>query len=107
MNYGIKEEYWSRLESVFRNHKNIEKVILYGSRVKGTNRKYSDVDIVLVGDNIENREFCNLLNEIDDLLLPFLFDVNVYHTLSNVNLIESIKKTGVVVYENGSLCFNK
>lgn len=107
MNYGIKEEYWSRLETVFRNHKSIEKVILYGSRAKGTNKKYSDVDVVLVGESIENREFCNILDEIDDLLLPFIFDVSTYHTLSNVKLIESIKKTGVVIYENGSLCFPK
>lgn len=107
MNYGIKEEYWNKLESVFRNHKNIEKVILYGSRAKETNRPYSDVDIILVGENIENREFCNILNEIDDLLLPFIFDISVNYTISNVNLIDSINKTGVIVYEDGSLCFNK
>lgn len=107
MTYGIKEEYWNKLESVFRNHKNIEKVILYGSRAKETNRPYSDVDIILVGENIENREFCNILNEIDDLLLPFIFDISVNYTISNVNLIDSINKTGVIVYEDGSLCFNK
>ena len=107
MTYGIKEEYWNKLESVFRNHKNIEKVILYGSRAKEINRPYSDVDIILVGENIENREFCNILNEIDDLLLPFIFDISVNYTISNVNLIDSINKTGVIVYEDGSLCFNK
>jgi len=107
MNYGIKDDYWKRLETVFVSHKNIEKVILYGSRAKGTNRPYSDVDIVLVGENIENREFCNILDEIDDLLLPFIFDVSVNYTISNVNLIDSINKTGVIVYEDGSLCFNK
>ncbi len=107
MNYGIKEEYWNKLESVFRNHKNIEKVILYGSRAKETNRPYSDVDIILVGENIENREFCNILNEIDDLLLPFIFDISVNYTISNVNLIESINRTGVIIYENNSLVFLK
>jgi predicted nucleotidyltransferase len=107
MTYGIKEEYWNKLESVFRNHKNIEKVILYGSRAKEINSPYSDVDIILVGENIENREFCNILNEIDDLLLPFIFDISVNYTISNVNLIDSINKTGVIVYEDGSLCFNK
>lgn len=107
MNYGIKDDYWKRLETVFVSHKNIEKVILYGSRAKGTNRMYSDVDIVLVGEKIENREFCNILNEIDDLLLPFIFDISVNYTISNVNLIDSINKTGVIVYEDGSLCFNK
>jgi predicted nucleotidyltransferase len=107
MNYGIKDEYWKKLETVFVSHKNIEKVILYGSRAKGTNRMYSDVDIVLVGEKINNREYCSLVQEIDDLLLPFIFDISVYYTLKDSNLIDSINKTGVIVYENGSLVFLK
>lgn len=107
MNYGIKEEYWSRLESVFRNHKSIEKVILYGSRAKGTNRMYSDVDIVLVSEKINNREYSNIIQEIDDLLLPFIFDISVYHSIKDSNLIESINRTGVIIYENNSLVFLK
>lgn len=107
MNYGIKDEYWKKLETVFVSHKNIEKVILYGSRAKGTNRMYSDVDIVLVGEKINNREYTNIIQEIDDLLLPFIFDISVYYTLKDSNLIDSINKTGVIVYENGSLVFLK
>ena len=107
MNYGIKDDYWKRLETVFVSHKNIEKVILYGSRAKEINRPYSDVDIILVGENIENREFCNILNEIDDLLLPFIFDISVYHSIKDSNLIESINRTGVIIYENNSLVFLK
>lgn len=107
MNYGIKDDYWKRLETVFVSHKNIEKVILYGSRAKGTNRMYSDVDIVLVSDKINNREYTNIIQEIDDLLLPFIFDISVYHSIKDSNLIESINKTGVIIYENNSLVFLK
>lgn len=107
MNYGIKDDYWKRLETVFASHKNIEKVILYGSRAKGTNRMYSDVDIVLVSDKINNREYTNIIQEIDDLLLPFIFDISVYHSIKDFNLIESINRTGVIIYENNSLVFLK
>lgn len=107
MNYGIKDDYWKRLETVFVSHKNIEKVILYGSRAKGTNRMYSDVDIVLVGEKINNRKYCELVQEIDDLLLPFIFDISVYHSIKDSNLIESINRTGVIIYENNSLVFLK
>ncbi|MEE1001168.1 MAG: nucleotidyltransferase domain-containing protein [Bacteroidales bacterium] len=107
MNYGIKDDYWKRLETVFVSHKNIEKGILYGSRAKGTNRMYSDVDIVLVGEKINNREYTNIIQEIDDLLLPFIFDISVYHSIKDSNLIESINRTGVIIYENNSLVFLK
>ncbi|MEE1020146.1 MAG: nucleotidyltransferase domain-containing protein [Bacteroidales bacterium] len=107
MNYGIKDDYWKRLETVFVSHKNIEKVILYGSRAKGTNRMYSDVDIVLVSEKINNGEYTNIIQEIDDLLLPFIFDISVYHSIKDSNLIESINRTGVIIYENNSLVFLK
>lgn len=107
MNYGIKDDCWKRLETVFVSHKNIEKVILYGSRAKGTNCMYSDVDIVLVGEKINNREYTNIIQEIDDLLLPFIFDISVYHSIKDSNLIESINRTGVIIYENNSLVFLK
>ena len=107
MNYGIKDDYWKRLETVLVSHKNIEKVILYGSRAKGTNRMYSDVDIVLVGEKINNREYTNIIQEIDDLLLPFIFDISVYYSIKDSNLIESINRTGVIIYENNSLVFLK
>lgn len=68
---------------------------------------YSDVDIVLVSEKINNREYSNIIQEIDDLLLPFILDISVYHSIKDSNLIESINKTGVIVYEDGSLCFNK
>ena len=107
MNYGIKDDYWMRLETVFVSHKNIEKVILYGSRAKGTNRMYSDVDIVLVSEKINNREYTNIIQEIDDLLLPFIFDISVYHSIKDSNLIESINRIGVIIYEKNSLVFLK
>lgn len=105
MNHGIKYEYWKKLEMVFRNHENIKEVILYGSRAKGTNRQYSDVDIVLVGEKITSNEYSVIDREIDDLLLPFFFDISIYHTLTNSNLLESINQTGVVVYKNKKLVF--
>ena len=36
MKYGIKDEYWKKLCELFSKKPKIEKVILYGSRAKGT-----------------------------------------------------------------------
>ena len=50
MKYGIKEEYWKKLCELFAKKPKIEKVILYGSRAKGTYKPFSDIDITLLGD---------------------------------------------------------
>ena len=101
MRYGVKEEYWQMLSEVFAHRPQIEKVILYGSRVKETYKPFSDIDITLVGENITHRDLLQIMNDIDDLLLPYMFDISIFHTLRNEELIEHINRRGAVIYEAG------
>jgi predicted nucleotidyltransferase len=96
--YGIRESYWQRMQGIFRHHPNIERVILYGSRAKGTNRPYSDIDITLVGSALTFDELSKIEREIDDLLLPFFFDISIYNKLTNEKFIASIDRTGIPIY---------
>ena len=45
MRYGIDESYWEEIKSVFSQFPKIKKAILFGSRAKGNNKPFSDVDI--------------------------------------------------------------
>ena len=96
--YGIRESHWQRMQGIFRHHSNIERVILYGSRAKGTNRSYSDIDITLVGSALTFDELSKIEREIDDLLLPFFFDISIYNKLTNEKFIASIDRTGIPIY---------
>ena len=40
------------MQEIFSQSPNIEKAVLYGSRAKGTNKPFSDVDITLVGEKL-------------------------------------------------------
>lgn len=102
MRYGIKEECWQELIELFDRYSVVEKVILYGSRVKGNYKPFSDVDITLVGENLTHNDLLKITNDIDDLLLPYMFDVSVFHTLRNEELIEHINRRGVVIYKKES-----
>jgi predicted nucleotidyltransferase len=101
--YGIRESHWQRMQGIFRHHPNIERVILYGSRAKGTNRPYSDVDITLVGSSLTFDELSKIEREIDDLLLPFFFDISIYNLLSNEKFIASIDRTGIPIYNSNKI----
>lgn len=102
MRYGIKEDCWQELIELFDRYSVVEKVILYGSRVKGNYKPFSDVDITLVGENLTHNDLLKITNDIDDLLLPYMFDVSVFHTLRNEELIEHINRRGVVIYKKES-----
>ena len=98
MKYGIKEEQWDMLCNVFANNPKIEKVILYGSRAKGTFKPFSDVDITLVGSGLSTNDLADIINAIDDLLLPYMFDISLYHKLRSQELLDHISRRGVVIF---------
>ena len=98
MKYGLKEEQWDMLCNVFAKNPRIEKVILYGSRAKGTYKPFSDVDITLVGNDLSTTDLADTMNAIDDLLLPYMVDVSLYHKQKSPELLDHISRRGIAIY---------
>ena len=73
--------------------------MVYGSRAKGCNRRFSDVDLTLMGQDLTRQDLRNVVNEIDDLLLPYEFDLSLFSQLTNDALIDHIKRVGKTIYE--------
>lgn len=99
MHYGLSEFQFEQIVKVFASHKEIDEVILYGSRAKGTQKPYSDIDITIVGNNIDLSLLQKIEIELDDLMLPFKFDVSIYKNIENTELQEHIKRVGKVIYK--------
>ncbi len=93
------------LYSLFARQKQIEQVILYGSRAKGTNKPFSDVDITLLGIGLNRSHLNRLMADIDESPLPYLFDISLFDKLTNPDLIEQIKQTGVILYQREKKAF--
>lgn len=96
--YGIKEKDWVSILSIIKKSEKIEHVILYGSRAKGNFKYNSDIDLVLVGQEISFLELANIENELDDLLLPYKIDLSLYHAIDNPDLIEHIQRVGIQLF---------
>jgi predicted nucleotidyltransferase len=101
--YGLKDKYIKNIQVVFAGHSNIDKVILYGSRSKGNYRPNSDIDLVLVGENLDLSEKFAIEIELDDLLLPYKIDVAIFHHINNGDLIGHIKRHGTIFYDKNNM----
>ncbi len=99
MKYGIQDEVVEAIRSVFRTHTEVEKVILYGSRAKGNFKPASDVDLTLLGESLDLTILNQVSWELDDLLLPFTFDLSLYQYLTNQDLLDHIERIGIVLFE--------
>jgi len=97
---GLSEQDMADVVGVLENLPEIERVWLFGSRAKGTNKPGSDVDLALEGKSLSFdtvREVRFLLNE--ETCLPYRFDVLDRSTITSTELQDHINRVGLVVYE--------
>lgn len=97
---GLNDTDIEKIRAVFSLHKELEKVVLYGSRAKGTYKPASDIDLVLVGDDLNLTIQQAIENELDDLLLPYKFDVSLFRQIENKELLHHIERVGTVFFVN-------
>jgi predicted nucleotidyltransferase len=83
---------------VFRRHPEISAVRIFGSRAKGTHTPRSDVDLAVWGD-VDALGAEALAAELDELPLPYRFDVRAFDSIRFQPLREHIERVGAVVYE--------
>lgn len=98
MRFGLNEEAIKAIQDVFKAHPAIGAALLYGSRAKGNFKPGSDIDLTLVGDGIQTQELAEVEQELDDLLLPYTFDLSLLHSLTHPGLKEHIRRVGVTFY---------
>jgi len=103
MNHGLSAQTVEQIVATLAHYPEIEKVLLYGSRAKGNYRNGSDIDLTLFGEAINFSLLTRLNNELDDLLLPYKFDLSFFAKLTQQKLIEHIQSVGVVFYEKKPL----
>ena len=98
MKYGLTTEHIALINGVFKKHVEVEEVILYGSRAKGTQRPGSDIDLTIKGRDLTLKQQNKIANELDDLLLPYKIDLSIHSHIENLELIEHIDRVGQVFY---------
>ena len=87
------------MNGVFAQFPEVEKVMLYGSRAKGTYRPGSDIDLILVGPALNLKTLFRIETELDDLLLPYKIDLSIFDHIDNPGLVDHIRRMGKVFYQ--------
>ncbi len=95
---GVDLQDWLSILDILKRNILVEKVILYGSRVKGNYKRYSDIDLTIFGD-ISLMDLQDIENQLDDLNLPYIIDLSKYNIIRNPDLLDHINRIGVVVYK--------
>ena len=101
MKFGLKEETINKINAVLAEFPQVDEAILYGSRAKGNFRNGSDIDLTLKGTGLNLHVLNAVSLKIDDLLLPYTFDLSVFRQIDNPDLIDHIQRVGQIFYQKG------
>jgi predicted nucleotidyltransferase len=97
--YGLSDDSIQKIQAVFVTFPQIEKAVIFGSRVKGNYKKGSDIDLTLHGAELTTKLLHKIEDELDDLLLPYTIDLSVFDLISDPDFIDHILRVGQVFYE--------
>ncbi len=101
--FGLSVDTLRCIKKLFSKFPKIQKVILYGSRAKGNYEKGSDIDITLIGKGLTlDNSIYPLMKELDELYLPYKFDISILNQLENTDLIDHILRVGKTFYQKKS-----
>ena len=95
---GLPGHAVEKICGIFRDFPQIRRVVLYGSRALGPYLPGSDIDLSIEAESLGLTELLSIENRIDDLLLPWKFDLSLLHQIDNPALLEHIRRVGVIFY---------
>lgn len=94
MKYNLPDRILRELSSFAKKH-SITKIILFGSRARGTNTERSDIDIAVYGGDFDSF-YWDVKEKTHSLLM---FDIVQADASVSAELKEEIEKDGIVIYE--------
>ena len=94
MKYNLPDRVLRELSS-FAQKYSVTKIILFGSRARGTNTERSDIDIAVYGGDFDGF-YWDVKEKINSLLM---FDIVQADSSISDELKKEIEKDGVVIYK--------
>ncbi len=95
--FGLNNTEHELICDVLRRHDAVTEVKVFGSRAKGNFQSSSDIDLVLWG-TISFATLAAIAGELDELPLPYTFDVQAYDAINHQPLREHIDRVGQSFY---------
>ena len=85
------------IASVLRRYPEVKTAKVFGSRAKGTHTDGSDVDVAVWGE-LDHLRAESIAAALDELPLPYRFEVKAFERIQLPALREHIERVGIIIY---------
>lgn len=98
MLFGLSDIQLAELKHIFQQIPQVRQAVIFGSRAKGTHHTRSDIDIALVGVDLDRHHLAKLRLLFDESDIPFQVDLQQLNEIKSPALLEHIQRVGQVIY---------
>ena len=95
--FGLTDSEQQLICGVLRRNPEVVEAKVFGSRAKGDSQPASDIDLALWG-SISQSLLNTIAGQLEELPLPYTFDVQAYDVISHQPLREHIDRVGKSFY---------
>lgn len=99
MLFGLPNDRYEKMRAVLACFSCIDEVVIFGSRVLGTYKPASDIDLALKGEKIPHADVLKLRGALDDLPYGYEYDVVDYQNVALPELRAHIDSFGISFYK--------
>jgi len=99
---GLTSKEIENLNSVFSQYKEIDEVLIYGSRAMKTYKPGSDIDLTIKLKNGYQPNlslYSEIADQLDNLSLIYFIDLSFLKEIQNPDLIDHINRVGIKIYQ--------
>ena len=97
MEFGLTPDDIKCINDALAKVTGIDKVIIFGSRALGTNKKGSDIDLALVGNSLTFDSLLEAYSRLEELGLLYKFDLQLFNKIKDPNVLDHINRVGQVL----------
>lgn len=96
--HGLSTATLEQIFQILSRFPKVESAILFGSRAKGVHRRGSDIDLALVGSDLDLRELGRIADAFYESSLPYEFSLIQYNADTDPSVAAHVKRVGKVLY---------
>lgn len=97
--HGLSAKTLAQIAGVLAHFPEVERVVLFGSRAKGTHRRGSDIDLALAGARVDWHTVGRIDSALDDLPTPYGFSLVILNDRLDAEVAAHIQRVGVPLFE--------
>jgi predicted nucleotidyltransferase len=98
-NHGLSDKTLAQIRGVLADFPQVEKALLFGSRAKGTHKRGSDIDLALVGCNLDWETVGRISSALDDLPSPYRLSLIMFNERTDSEVAAHIRRVSICLFE--------